>query len=419
MIIKMAWKNIFRYKRRTLITASAIAFGVFFTILMDALLFGMDNESLQNLLDYETGGAKIFAKGYFEEREKYPVNYLISAEEKQQIFSELDKQKKKYTPQVFASSEIYFNEDYFPASGSISSVLIGVDIEKSKDVFLTSTKIEQGRWFTEEDKSFGGVIIGSWIAQDMNAEPGYYLTVQCKGKGGFTQTMDVPIIGIIQTPDINVNMNHVYMDIDFLDQMLEMEGDVTAISIDLGSQSTVDKNFTKLSQSLLLPENTELYSWSQIERDLISIQALYSNLTSVLMFFMFIVAAVGISNTMLMSVLERRNEIAMLKAMGYTHFYILRLFMYEGISIGIVGCILGMIIAFIANIPLSVYGLDFTNMLGEVDIGYRISGIMKSGWNLSGFISISLGSLLVCAIASYIPAVSTVKEETAEIFRKV
>ena len=50
----MAWKNIFRYKKRTIVTASAVAFGVLFTVLLDALIFGLSNESEINMLEYET-----------------------------------------------------------------------------------------------------------------------------------------------------------------------------------------------------------------------------------------------------------------------------------------------------------------------------------------------------------------------------
>ena len=87
MILKMAWKNIFRYKKRTLVTASAIAFGVLFTILLDALVFGISNESEINILEYETSGAKIFAGGYFEKIKTLPMDFLIEENDSEKITS--------------------------------------------------------------------------------------------------------------------------------------------------------------------------------------------------------------------------------------------------------------------------------------------------------------------------------------------
>ena len=136
------------------------------------------------------------------------------------------------------------------------------------------------------------------------------------------------------------------------------------------------------------------------------------------MFFMFIIAAVGISNTMLMAVLERRNEVAMLKAMGYTPFYIKTLFMWEGIFIGLIGCAIGFATGCLVNIPFVKYGIDFTNMLSDIDMGYRISGLLRSTWNFSSFIRITIGAVIISAFSAYLPTHSTVKKEIAEIFRK-
>ena len=111
MILKMAWKNIFRYKKRTLVTASAIAFGVLFTVLFNALIFGISNESEINILEYETPGAKIFAEGYFEEIKKLPMEYLIEENDASKVASYLESKKIPYTKEIQTECEIYFNED--------------------------------------------------------------------------------------------------------------------------------------------------------------------------------------------------------------------------------------------------------------------------------------------------------------------
>ena len=424
MILKMAWKNIFRYKKRTLVTASAIAFGVLFTILLDALVFGISNESEINILEYETSGAKIFAGGYFEKIKTLPMDYLIEQNDSEKIAAYLDSKNIPYTKEIQTECEIYFNEDYFETSGSMTGILSAVDIEKSKEVFSLSQSIESGSWLTKEKdgESCSGAVVGSWMADDMNAKPGYYITVQCKGRGGFTQTIDVPIVGIIHCPDAQINSSYIFMDIDYIDEMLSMEKAVTAIDIGLGSAGLADRNFKKISSEIkktdILNDSLELKSWREIQADILSVDNMYSLYTNILMAFMFIIAAVGISNTMLMSVMERKNEIGMLKAMGYSSFYVKRLFMWEGVSIGIVGCILGCGAACLLNIPLSTKGLDFTSTLSNVSFGYRISGLMKSGWDITGFIRVTTGALIVAGVAAFIPANSILKKEVADIFRK-
>lgn len=426
MILKIAWKNMFRYKRRTLITAFAISCGVFFTMLLYGLLDGMDKESYLNMIEYETASAKIYTQEYFDNKDTYPFDSFIEKDDCEKIENFLEEKKISYTPSVMNVCEIYFNEDYFETAGSINAVLCGIDIEKANSVYKLENCLESGNWFSKEDglDYSEGAIVGSWIATDMKAQEGYYITIECKGKGGFTQTFDVPIVGIIQCPNNKINAGVIYMDIKFLDQMLELDGSVTEYAISgckNGNYSVkqADKDFLLVNETFKQNiENANLYSWREINSDVIFLQSQISKMSSLMMFFMFIIAAVGISNTMLMSVMERKNEIAMLKAMGYTKFYIERLFMWEGVFIGFVGCIVGLVIGCLVNIPLVKYGIDFTSMLSSVDMGYRISGLLRSTWNFAGFIKVAIGALIISAFSAFLPTVSTVKKEIADILRK-
>lgn len=426
MILKIAWKNMFRYKRRTLITAFAISCGVFFTMLLYGLLDGMDKESYLNMIEYETASAKIYTQEYFDNKDTYPFDSFIEKDDCEKIENFLEEKKISYTPSVMNVCEIYFNEDYFETAGSINAVLCGIDIEKANSVYKLENCLESGNWFSKEDglDYSEGAIVGSWIATDMKTQEGYYITIECKGKGGFTQTFDVPIVGIIQCPNNKINAGVIYMDIKFLDQMLELDGSVTEYAISgckNGNYSVkqADKDFLLVNETFKQNiENANLYSWREINSDVIFLQSQISKMSSLMMFFMFIIAAVGISNTMLMSVMERKNEIAMLKAMGYTKFYIERLFMWEGVFIGFVGCVVGLVIGCLVNIPLVKYGIDFTSMLSSVDMGYRISGLLRSTWNFAGFIKVAIGALIISAFSAFLPTVSTVKKEIADILRK-
>ncbi len=424
MILKMAWKNMLRYKRRSLITASAVAFGVVFTVLFDALIYGIANETDINLLNYECSGVKFFAKGYFEKIEELPIDYLIEKKDVELITNYLNSEKIPCTPELASECEIFFNEDYFEASGSITGALIGIDPIKTKSVYKLHESIRTGTWLEKnaDEPYCTGVVVGSWIADDMNAQLGYYITVQCKGRGGFTQTIDVPIVGILHCPDTTINSNYIFMDINYLDEMLEMNGAVTAIDAGLGSRFNVDQNIEKLKKDLqetqlLSKTNAELKTWREINKDSMNIQSFYTLVTDILMLFMFVIAAVGISNTMLMSVIERKNEIAMLKAMGYSSGYIKRLFMCEGVSIGIVGCILGFAVACLLNIPMSTAGINIGGLLDDVDMGFRINNIVRSAWDPVGFIKVTAGALITAGIAAIIPTVSIVKKEIADIFK--
>ncbi len=429
MILSTAWKNMFRYKRRTIITAAAIAAGVMFSIMMEGLLFGTEKESERNLVWYETGAAQILPAEYFEEKETLPVSFFIPADQRKQLENFLTDENISYAPRFKTYCDIYFNEDFFETSGSLSGILTAVDISKDASVYKIHKDIVKGAWIgSENDTSIDngistGAVIGSWLAKDMKADTGYYITLQCKGKGGFIQTIDVPVVGILQSSNPVINASGVFMDLNYVDQMLELNGDVTEVSLSFGDISSTQRRYESFlktfSSSSFASQGLELYSWRDIAADYLSLAKSKSGSSKIFLIFLFIVAAVGISNTMLMAVMERKHETGMLMTLGYSKAFIRILFMTEGICIGILGSIGGLITGFLVNFVLTEYGINFGSLLEGVDIGYRISNVMRSGWNFKAFFQIALGAVIVSGISALIPTRKMLRYEIAEIFREV
>ncbi len=424
MIFSMAWKNMLRYKRRSIITAVAISVGILFSIYADGMLVGLDKESSVNLMSYETSGAKIYADGYFEERKMYPLDFLITG--KQQIAVEKWIKKEfhsiKYTPQYTSVCDLIFTNTK-GINGSLNGLLYGIEPISNSTVFDTYHTIERGTWFSLKQKinktDIEGTVLGSGIAHDLNISIGDYITIQCKGRGGFVQTMDVPVIGIVRTGNPVVNSSAVYMDLGYLNEMLELNGSVTEICLNLGSleqQPGQFKNFKK-NFDISFFSGVSVYSWQKIAQDVLALQQTKSSVSGMMIFFMFVIAAVGVSNTILMSISERKNEIAMLKALGYSSLYVKILFMAEGFFIGILGCIIGILVSIPVTWYMVNYGIDFSGMMGDIDIGYRVAPVMRSCWHFTAFIFIPLGALVIASFSALIPTSGILKREIADIFR--
>lgn len=268
LFIRMAWKNMFRYKNRTMITSCAIAIGVMLSIIMNGLLFGIDTESQRNLQWYETSSAKIFADGYFAEKDFLP-QYFIDRDVQKNIEKILNAEKIQFTKRYQGFAEIYFNEEFFVNGGSISAILTGIDPVSDAQVFHIAEKIESGTWLeSNESMSSEGVVIGSWLAEDIGAQVGYYVTVQCRGRGGFYQTFDVPIVGITHTENPVINSTGVFMDIAYLDEMLELEGGVTEYALAENLQEVLsDVKINSLKGSIEQIGFLEMFSWRDLAFD--------------------------------------------------------------------------------------------------------------------------------------------------------
>jgi ABC-type lipoprotein release transport system permease subunit len=424
MIFFMAWRNMLRYKRRSVITAAAISVGILFSIYVDGLLVGLDQESSVNMMEYETSGAKVYAGGYFEERKTYPVDFLISRTQCVSFEKWMNSTfpAVKYTPRYSAVCELVFSSSN-GLTGSLNGLLYGIDPESDSAVFGTSRCVEAGSWFHRKTAGTGesadGVVLGSGIAHDLGAATGDYITVQCKGRGGFIQTMDVPVTGIVRTGNPVVNSSAVYMDLRYLDDMLELDGAVTEFCMNLGTLEQQLARFERFRRSFAAsaPPGLSAYSWQELSQEVLALQKSKSSISGMMIFFMFVIAAVGVSNTILMSVTERRNETGMLKALGYSSGYVRALFMAEGFCIGVLGCIAGVLVSVPVTWFMVNYGIDFSGMMGGIDIGYRVSLVMHSCWHAAGFIYIPLGALFISSCSALIPTHGLLKKEIADIFR--
>lgn len=405
-----------RYKRRSLITASAIAAGILFSIYADGLLTGLDRESSLNMMQYETSGAKVYAAGYFPERKTYPADHRITREQRNSFSKWLETAfpSVSATPRYSAVCELVFSTAD-GLTGSLNGLLYGIEPESDRRVFDTYRCVETGTWFSSSD----GAVLGSGIAHDLGVSAGDYITVQCRGQGGFIQTMDVPVTGIVRTGNPVVNETAVYMNLDYLDDMLELDGSVTEFCLNLGTLERQPARFTKFRKAFDASglNGLETYSWQELAQDVIALQKTKSSISGLMIFFMFVIAAVGVSNTILMSVAERKNEIGMLKALGYSSRYVKLLFMAEGFFIGVIGCLIGIFAAVPLTWYMVRYGIDFSGMMNGIDIGYRVSLVMHSCWHAAGFIFIPLGALLVASGSALIPTHRLLAKEIAAVFR--
>ncbi|MBK5201908.1 MAG: FtsX-like permease family protein, partial [Spirochaetaceae bacterium] len=133
----------------------------------------------------------------------------------------------------------------------------------------------------------------------------------------------------------------------------------------------------------------------------------------------FLIAIVGVTNTMVMAISERKNEVAMLKTLGYRNSYIKTLFCLEGGLMGVLGSLVGVIL----GIPISLYyeikGIDFSSIGKDADMGYRINTIMYTDVNFTKILLLCLLAILFCTLAAYIAVRKPTKGEIAEQMRRV
>ncbi len=418
LILSLAFKNLMRYRRRTFITGSVIALGLMFYILMDSLLLGWFSGTERQYIDYQVASGRIVRDQWWADRERLPLEYSIA--DTAAVTALLEDRRITYTPRTDFTADLIFYRDPYPEDGSYQVAVTALDPVTDRRVFQLTESMEnpdsRGAFLQPGDP---GILVGNVLAEKLHMQVGYPVGLEFTTREGYRQVLDTKVTGIIKSGSHMVNLSGVFISLDTADQYLAMEGAVTGYSILLppGGKSRL----RELEASL--PEGYRLLGYEEIASEFIAMQEMESGGMGVFLFIIFIIASVGVSNTMMMAVFERRREIGMMRAQGLSDRKIRVMFYLEAAGIGVVGALLGLLLGALLNIPLVNLGLNYGAMLkvdGDVvDFGgLVIDSRMKGVWSLKSFVYGAVFAVVVSSLASFFPVRRMMKEEVHENLRR-
>lgn len=418
-LITLAWKNLFRYRRRTIITSIAIAFGIALFIFMDSWLIGADRESQRNLVQYETSSIRLMTKDYWDEKKDHPLDKAIPHPEK--AVKILEEKDIKWAPRVnFIVEATGFStgagED-LQEKGTVRALAMGVDLDKELAVFGfdRDKDISAGRFFKQGEEA----VVGNLLAEKLGIKKGDKLNLLCRNRFGSYEDINVEVVGILKSPNQTVNRTAILLPLQVADFYLQMEGLLTEINLHIPEHRNVEEVEENLNQDLekAYDGKVQAYSWKKLAASYIALAEQKKSSSQMILFIIFIIAAVGITNTMMMSIMERVRETGMMRAMGMTEGKIKVLFVLEGLGIGFFGSAAGTIIGVVVNIFMVEYGIDFTWLMTQMDIGYRITGAMKSAWSIETILSSFFAGIFISLIVSAFTVRKATKKTISQSLR--
>ena len=186
----------------------------------------------------------------------------------------------------------------------------------------------------------------------------------------------------------------------------------TEINILLKDSADIDKEIKEIKEILSIDStNYTIMGWEELAKDYIAIAETKRGASSMILFLVFIIAAVGISNTMLMAMYERTRELGMMRAMGMKDSSIRLLIIVEAGGIGLIGALIGTFLGIITNVFLIKYGIDMGMMLRDMDVGYRITSIIRGAWNIQTLIISIVSGMVLSMVVAYFPVRRALKED--------
>jgi ABC-type lipoprotein release transport system permease subunit len=249
------------------------------------------------------------------------------------------------------------------------------------------------------------------------------------------QLMDVTVVGVINSPAPLPNGNTAFIPLDVLqdDRGMALDGAVTELII--REKGVPDTRLPGVSESsavitaalerglasmgLTKPKELGVFTWEDYMADYLGYEALQTGAPQVITILLLFLSLLGISNTILLAILERTKEIGMMRAMGMTDKQMVTTYMLEAGFLGFFGSVMGIILGCIINYPMVETGIDFSAM-GDLlggGIGFRTTAIFRSMWNVPVIIGSGVAATLLSAFMAILPTLRAVKKPITESLR--
>ena len=410
-LLKLAYRNVFRNKKRSIITLVGISVGLMAMVFGQGFMVGIGKQSEMNLIENETSHLKIFAEGYRDEQENLPLDISIESPEK--LASEIEQiaHVQHATHRITLAVVLNNGINDYPCIG------IGITPERDEQVFnIKDAIVEGGQYLKDGDEK---MLIGSKLAEIFEVKAGDYLTVITRTLYDALDAWELEIGGIINTGNPNIDNAVIYLPLSLVQQSLEMSGKATEIAVKIDDMKYLEQVsgdiLNKLGKGGI---KSEVSKWDELAEDFIAIHKAKKSGTGLIIGIIVIVAAVGIANTMLMAAFERTREIGVLMALGMKSREIAWLFLLEGAILGLCGAFIGCLLGGGLTYYFEIYGWDIS-VYGDMDVGYPVKNYMYADLSLPIIIYTVIFGLAVSILASLYPARKAAKLEPTEALRFV
>lgn len=387
MLIKLAWRNLWRQKRRTILTASALALALLLSLLMRSIQEGSYTANIENAARLSTGLIQLQNPEF---KESQSIDDLLP------MSDDFIKPTKQQPNIEFALPRI---ETFSLAAANDKSkgvMVVGVDPTPETAYSGLADKVIQGDYFSPDDKS---VLLSEGLAQFFNLTIGDEIVLYGQGYRGQTAAGLYHIKGIVHFPMPELNNQLIYLPIKEASILFSTEDQVTAWVLHTRDFSQLPQTVDDLQVGY--GSNVAVRSWNDLSPEMEQQIQIDRVSGIIMMYILYGIVGFGLFATLLMMTLERQREFGVMLATGMGRAKLLRLLVIESLFIGLLGIVIGLIIAtpilgYLYINPITLTGETAQAML---EMGYEpIIPVLISLWLFINQIMIVIGLLLLCLI---------------------
>lgn len=407
LYLRLAWRNVWRQRRRTLLIAVAMGVMMSLLVLYDGMIGGFEQSIYGNAIQLLGGNIQIHAPGYGEKIGRKPLlpladplALIAAAESQPNVVS---------AAQRISTGGVVTNRE-----GAFSVAVIGVEPEKEAALSPVAKNISAGRYLGAQDGDV--IVIGQGLASAMNVAIGDRITLVARATHEQNRQRTVEVIGIYDVGVPSVEKTTIYLALGEAQQLFGLEGQVTEIVVSLkqiGQEAGVVEALSAAQPGY------EMATWVDSFPELKQTMDMKSSAMGVFGVIMLCVVAIGILNSQMMAVFERTREIGVLGALGMKPGGILLLFLLEGTLIGLMGAAIGALLGTLINGALAYFGIDYGGLADLTEYTALISGRIYSQMAPLKILQHAITVLVIATLAAWLPARDASRREPAAALHHV
>lgn len=360
--IKLAWRNLWRNRRRTIIAISSIVFSVLLASWMRSMQEGSYASMIDNVVKFYSGYLQVQDTAYWEER---------TLENTIEVTPDLKNQIERIEDVTLVSNRL---ESFALAANhqhSKPAMVLGIEPEAEDRITAISKKIKDGAFLQTGDK---GVVLGKGLADFLSLGVGDTLVMIGQGYHGISANGLFTIKGILDHPNPEFNKRLVFMEIENAREFYSAYG--LSSSLVIMTDDHYEVGHLKKNIGAILPSDKTVMTWQDMQPEVV--QMIKSDRAGgiVMLAILYMVIAFGMFSVVMMMVKERQREFGVIHAVGMKKQKLSVIVFWETVFIGIAGCIIGLIISYAFCIWFYYHPLPLTGETAEAYIQYGMEPYM-------------------------------------------
>jgi ABC-type lipoprotein release transport system permease subunit len=402
----IAWRNVWRKWRRSLLTAAVISIGFAALIFIWGISDGVNETMLENYTSNLVSHIQIHKKGFLPD-----MKIFLALDDPDKLVSGIASMREIEGATERIESNVFLSF----GDRTARAILIGVD--PSREAVTTSLwkAIRSGRYLEPCDTA--AIIVGQAFADRLQVPLGGAISVISQAADGSIGAAKYKLVGVYNTGTGAFEKNYVFTTLAAARDLFSLGNRSTCIAIRTSDRHVAAQLMNKLAGKVDLTKN-EISDWWQIVPELRMSYNLREAMVHFLLIMTFLIVAASIFNTILISVIERTAEFGVIMALGTKPRQIVILVLLESLILGLVGVVGGLIVGNSIIALLQRTGLDLTAYIAITQATPAIPSVIYPVLKISRVFFTAALLLIFSLLAAFYPAIYTIRLKPAEAIRQ-